>query len=102
MYLGDQILAINYLRIRNKLFIIAPLFQFYSIALLECVAYCKDSEVNLMIRTSNLVSVSLLVYSVTPTPPVSVTHKPEEDTFGVSVLTNPTAFVCLSQNLSSL
>lgn len=31
-----------------------------------------------------LLSVWFSVYEVSPTPPITVTHKPEEDTFGVS------------------
>ncbi|MBN3283866.1 NTRK3 factor, partial [Polyodon spathula] len=35
------------------------------------------------------------VYSVTPTPPISVTHKPEEDTFGVSIAVGLAGFACV-------
>ncbi|XP_053320434.1 NT-3 growth factor receptor isoform X1 [Spea bombifrons] len=32
---------------------------------------------------------------VSPTPPISVTHKPEEDTFGVSIAVGLAAFACV-------
>lgn len=35
-------------------------------------------------RLTLLLSVWFAVYEVSPTPPITVTHKPEEDTFGVS------------------
>ncbi|EPY85577.1 hypothetical protein CB1_000370009 [Camelus ferus] len=35
------------------------------------------------------------VYEVSPTPPITVTHKPEEDTFGVSIAVGLAAFACV-------
>ncbi|XP_041074043.1 NT-3 growth factor receptor-like isoform X1 [Polyodon spathula] len=35
------------------------------------------------------------MYSSTPTPPISVTHKPEEDTFGVSIAVGLAGFACV-------
>ncbi|PNJ62013.1 NTRK3 isoform 17, partial [Pongo abelii] len=42
-------------------------------------------------------SVALTVYfdEVSPTPPITVTHKPEEDTFGVSIAVGLAAFACV-------
>ncbi|XP_077328770.1 NT-3 growth factor receptor isoform X3 [Lithobates pipiens] len=34
-------------------------------------------------------------FGVSPTPPISVTHKPEEDTFGVSIAVGLAAFACV-------
>ncbi|KFQ37995.1 NT-3 growth factor receptor, partial [Mesitornis unicolor] len=34
-------------------------------------------------------------YEVSPTPPITVTHKPEEDTFGVSIAVGLAAFACV-------
>ncbi|XP_029431146.1 NT-3 growth factor receptor isoform X3 [Rhinatrema bivittatum] len=34
-------------------------------------------------------------FEVSPTPPISVTHKPEEDTFGVSIAVGLAAFACV-------
>ncbi|XP_053573623.1 NT-3 growth factor receptor isoform X1 [Bombina bombina] len=34
-------------------------------------------------------------YGISPTPPISVTHKPEEDTFGVSIAVGLAAFACV-------
>ncbi|KAM9183832.1 NT-3 growth factor receptor isoform 4-T4 [Dugong dugon] len=36
-----------------------------------------------------------LVVEVSPTPPITVTHKPEEDTFGVSIAVGLAAFACV-------
>ncbi|KAI4572768.1 hypothetical protein MJG53_012606 [Ovis ammon polii x Ovis aries] len=41
--------------------------------------------------TDNFVS----FYEVSPTPPITVTHKPEEDTFGVSIAVGLAAFACV-------
>ncbi|XP_036087869.1 NT-3 growth factor receptor isoform X1 [Rousettus aegyptiacus] len=41
--------------------------------------------------TDNFVS----IYEVSPTPPITVTHKPEEDTFGVSIAVGLAAFACV-------
>ncbi|MXQ82771.1 hypothetical protein E5288_WYG022802 [Bos mutus] len=40
-------------------------------------------------------SVWFSVYEVSPTPPITVTHKPEEDTFGVSIAVGLAAFACV-------
>ncbi|XP_040198330.1 NT-3 growth factor receptor isoform X10 [Rana temporaria] len=34
-------------------------------------------------------------FGISPTPPISVTHKPEEDTFGVSIAVGLAAFACV-------
>ncbi|XP_073474527.1 NT-3 growth factor receptor isoform X1 [Aquarana catesbeiana] len=39
--------------------------------------------------------VSVADFGVSPTPPISVTHKPEEDTFGVSIAVGLAAFACV-------
>ncbi|NXW74059.1 NTRK3 factor, partial [Hirundo rustica] len=41
------------------------------------------------------VLVSVGDYEVSPTPPITVTHKPEEDTFGVSIAVGLAAFACV-------
>ncbi|XP_028921580.1 NT-3 growth factor receptor isoform X2 [Ornithorhynchus anatinus] len=41
--------------------------------------------------TDNFIS----FYEVSPTPPITVTHKPEEDTFGVSIAVGLAAFACV-------
>ncbi|KAM5172446.1 NT-3 growth factor receptor isoform 1-T1 [Mantella aurantiaca] len=38
---------------------------------------------------------SVTDFGVSPTPPISVTHKPEEDTFGVSIAVGLAAFACV-------
>ncbi|XP_032556138.1 NT-3 growth factor receptor isoform X2 [Chiroxiphia lanceolata] len=43
--------------------------------------------------TDNFVSIG--DYEVSPTPPITVTHKPEEDTFGVSIAVGLAAFACV-------
>ncbi|XP_019359602.1 PREDICTED: NT-3 growth factor receptor isoform X3 [Gavialis gangeticus] len=43
--------------------------------------------------TDNFVSIG--TYEVSPTPPITVTHKPEEDTFGVSIAVGLAAFACV-------
>ncbi|XP_040270113.1 NT-3 growth factor receptor isoform X2 [Bufo bufo] len=39
--------------------------------------------------------VSVADLGISPTPPISVTHKPEEDTFGVSIAVGLAAFACV-------
>ncbi|KAM9313125.1 NT-3 growth factor receptor isoform 2-T2 [Gastrophryne carolinensis] len=39
--------------------------------------------------------VSVADFGISPTPPISVTHKPEEDTFGVSIAVGLAAFACV-------
>lgn len=41
------------------------------------------------------VLVSVGDYEVSPTPPITVTHKPEEDTFGVSPALFSTELLCI-------
>lgn len=41
------------------------------------------------------VLVSVGDYEVSPTPPITVTHKPEEDTFGVSPFLFSTELFCM-------
>ncbi|XP_008935211.1 PREDICTED: NT-3 growth factor receptor, partial [Merops nubicus] len=43
--------------------------------------------------TDNFISIG--DYEVSPTPPITVTHKPEEDTFGVSIAVGLAAFACV-------
>ncbi|KAK2107437.1 NT-3 growth factor receptor [Saguinus oedipus] len=60
-----------------------------------------ESTDNFILCKSALPVALKLIYSdtivdeVSPTPPITVTHKPEEDTFGVSIAVGLAAFACV-------